>query len=89
MQNEAAVALSRAGRSSAEYEDALVVIRDAARRLRRIVDDLFLLARADAGEVPVRRDPLYLDEVVSDCIREVRSLAQARRVALSDGGLPE
>ena len=89
VQNEAAVALSRTGRSSAEHEDALVVIRAAARRLRRIVDDLFLLARADAGEVPVRRDPLYVDEVAADCVREVRSLAQARGVALSDGGLPE
>jgi signal transduction histidine kinase len=82
VQNEASRALSRAARNSDEYEDALRVVRTAAQRLRRIVDDLFLLARADAGELPVRRDPLYLDEIVAECAREVRSLAEARGARL-------
>ena len=82
VQNEASRALSRAGRSATEYEEALSVVRTAARRLRRIVDDLFLLARADAGELPVRREPLYLDELVAECAREVRSLAARRGLEL-------
>ena len=84
VQNEASLALSRPGRDSAEYEDALVVVREAARRLRRIVDDLFLLARADSGELPVRCDPVYLDEIVSECAREVRSLAEHASVRVVD-----
>ena len=80
VQNEAARVLARPARSAADYEDALAVVHAAARRLRRIVDDLFLLARADAGDVPLRREPLYLDEVVADCVREVRSLADARAI---------
>ena len=83
VQSEASRALSRRERSAAEYEDAMLVVHAAARRLRRIVDDLFLLARADAGEVPVRHDPLYLDELVEDCARQVRSIAEQRRVTVS------
>jgi two-component system, OmpR family, sensor kinase len=79
VQNEASLALLRQ-RDPVEYEDALHVVLAATRRLRHIVDDLFLLARADAGELPVRRDPVYLDDIVSGAVREVRSLAEARGV---------
>ncbi|MEO6879103.1 MAG: HAMP domain-containing sensor histidine kinase [Gemmatimonadaceae bacterium] len=89
VQNEASLALSRPGRSPAEYEEALGVVRAAARRLRRIVDDLFLVARADAGEQPLRLVPVYLDEIVADCVRDARSLADARGVHLSSDQLPE
>src|SRR6185437_8965286 len=82
VQNEASLALSRGERAPAEYAEALGVVRAAARRLRRIVDGLFLLAQADAGELPIRRDPLYVDEIVSECAREVRSLAEARGVTV-------
>ncbi|MDB4889500.1 MAG: two-component histidine kinase [Gemmatimonadetes bacterium] len=82
VQHEASLALSRPHRNPEEYEDSLSIVRDAGRRMRLIVDDLFLLASADAGEVPMRREPLYLDEVVSDCVRVVRALAQSRDIAV-------
>lgn len=88
VQNEASLALLRQ-RDPGEYEDALRVVRAATRRLRRIVDDLFLLARADAGELPVRRDAVYLDDIVSDTVREVRSLAEARGVDVTFESAPE
>ncbi len=83
VKNEATLALSRTPRTAAEYEDALVVVRAAAVRLQRIVDDLFFLSRADAGELPLRRAPLYLDELVAECVRQVRSLADARAVEIA------
>lgn len=89
VQHEASLALSRAGRDAAEYEDSLHVVRDAGRRMRRLVDDLFLLARADAGELPVRREALYLNDVVSDSARQVRSLAEARGVCVEVATMPE
>ena len=89
VQNEASRALARPERSAGEYEDAMRVVHAASRRLRRIVDDLFLLARADAGELPVRRDPLYLDEIVAECAREVRSLAEGRGAHVSVGASGE
>ena len=88
VQNEASLALFRQ-REPTEYEDALHVVLAATRRLRRIVDDLFLLARADAGELPVRRDPVYLDDIVSGAVREVRSLAEARGVDVTVESAPE
>jgi heavy metal sensor kinase len=82
VQHEASLALSRPHRDPEEYEDSLSIVRDAGRRMRLIVDDLFLLASADAGEVPMRREPLYLADVVSDCARVVRALAQSRDIAV-------
>jgi signal transduction histidine kinase len=80
LRTEADVTLSRPHRTEAEYRDSVAVMRDSARRLGRIVDDLFLLARADAGHLPIRREPLYLEEVVDDAARAVRVLAQERGV---------
>ncbi len=82
IQSETSRALSGVQRNPAEYADALEVVRDAGHRLRRIVDDLFLLARADAGELPVQRVRLYLDEVIADSARSVQSLAEARNVRM-------
>lgn len=89
VQHEASLALSQSGREAAEYEDSLRVVRDAGRRMRRLVDDLFLLARADAGELPVRHEALYLNDVVSESARQVRSLAEARGVCVEVTPMPE
>ena len=48
--SEADVALSQK-RSPDEYEESLGVIKDEARRLSLLVDDMLDLARADAGEI--------------------------------------
>lgn len=74
------IALARATRPEEEYRDTLRVISSEGRRLSRIVDDLFLLARADGGQQPVRKAPLYLEELLEDCARSARALGAARRV---------
>jgi heavy metal sensor kinase len=83
MRGEADIALSRDERSAAEYREALAVIGDEGRRLSSVVNDLFLLARADAGQAPLRRGELYLDELAAECVRAVRSLAMQRRIGVS------
>jgi len=82
VQNESSVALGRVERSTSEYQDALQVIRSAGRRMARIVDDLFLLARADTGDLPIRAEPLYLNDLITECAREARTLAAARDLRL-------
>ena len=77
---EADVTLSRPHREEREYRESFTIVRDAAGRLARIVDDLFLLARSDAGDVAHRPDHVYLDELVHDVIRGIRSVAQQRGV---------
>jgi signal transduction histidine kinase len=83
---ETDVTLSREHRTEDEYRASISVMRDAARRLSRIVDDLFLLARADAGHLVMHREPLYLEELVHDATRGVQAVADQRgvRVALAD-----
>lgn len=72
---EAEVALSREARSTEEYRESLSIVHDEGRRLTRVVEDLFMLARADAGQYQPEFASFYLDETLSDCVRAVRSLA--------------
>lgn len=76
----AAVALQQPRRDESEYRQSLEIIEEQAARLSRIVDDMFTLARADAGNYPVRATPMYLDEVVEEVARAERVLAQTRDV---------
>jgi two-component system, OmpR family, sensor kinase len=80
VRTEADVTLSREHRTEEDYRGSVAIIRDAAQRLTRIVDDLFLLSRADSGHLVTRRDTLYLEEVVHHATRAVRSVAQQRGV---------
>ena len=83
------VALARSDRDSVELTDALQIMRGEGRRLARIVDDLLLLSRADAGQLPLRPEPLYLEELLYDCARAARGLASARRITLDAPDAPE
>ncbi len=80
VRTEADVTLSREHRTEVEYRESVTVIQDAARRLTRIVDDLFLLSRADSGHLVMRREPLDLEELVQEATRAVRSVASERGV---------
>lgn len=82
LRGEADVALSQKDRPSAEYRETLGVLRDAARGLGQIVEDLFTLARVDAGTFPVVKIRFYLDELLSDCVRSTRALAAAKNIRL-------
>ena len=83
VRTEADITLSRDHRTESEYRASVTVIQDAARRLTRIVDDLFLLSRVDSGHVVVRREPLYLEELLHSTTRAVRSVAALRSVDVS------
>ena len=80
LRTEADVTLARASRSEAEYRASFAVMQDAARRLTRIVDDLFLIARADAGHLVLRAEDIYLEEVVLGAVRGIRPIAEQRGV---------
>jgi heavy metal sensor kinase len=80
LRTETEVTLAREHRDEGEYRESLEVMRDAANRLGRVVDDLFLLARADAGHLVPHRDAVYLDEVVHGATRALRTLADRRQV---------
>ncbi len=83
------VTQERAQRSEEEYREALSVIGDQIRRLTRIVEDMFLLARADAGRLPLRPRPFYLDELLVETARAAAILAQPANVAIDLGAMAE
>lgn len=72
---ESEVVLSQKSRTPEEYRESLAIVHDEGRRLTRIVEDLFTLARADAGQHPLTLTNFYLDETIAECVRSVRSLA--------------
>lgn len=64
------------------YRDTLASIGEQCDRLTSLVNGLLLLARADAGELEVRREPLDLGAVVADVAEMFEPLAEERGVSL-------
>ena len=83
------VTLDGRDRREEEYRDALAVVAEQMQRLSRIVDDMFTLARADVGGLPMDRGPLYVDELVAECVRETKVLAAPKGVGVDWGGASE
>jgi heavy metal sensor kinase len=80
---EADVALSQASRSPEDYRESLDILRAEAKRLKHIVEDLFTLARADAGQYPLTLTDFYLDELITECSRSLRTLAAAKQITIN------
>jgi two-component system, OmpR family, sensor kinase len=83
------VTLEQPRRDEGEYRDTLKVIGDQARRLSRIVEDMFTLARADAGRLPLRRSSFYLDELLAETARAATVLAVPKGVSVELPPAPE
>lgn len=67
LQGNAEVALAR-DRSAEELRQVIESSIDHYRRLRKISDDLLLLARIDAGENILARDTIKLDQLIDDVV---------------------
>jgi signal transduction histidine kinase len=82
VRSRAEVALQRP-RDRGEYEDTLRGIERESTRVGRIVEDLLTLARADAGERPIERQRVFLDDIVLDTAEAAKALASRRQVRIS------
>ncbi len=79
--------LRRAGVPAATRGEAVVEAEEEAARMGRLVSDLLLLARADAGEPSsLQREPVDLAELVGEVVEQARPRIDARRVALATHG---
>src|SRR5215469_7828725 len=89
LRGETEVTLSRPDRTPEEYRETLAILRDESQRLAHIIEDLFTLTRADAGEYPLKLRELYLDELAGDLLRRTRSLALSKGISLTSSIQPE
>jgi signal transduction histidine kinase len=82
----AQVTLAKDQRSDAEYRESTTIVAEQAARLTRLVDAMFLLSRADAGGRPLCTEPIYLDELVGECVRGLSVIGSSRQVRLETAG---
>jgi heavy metal sensor kinase len=69
-----------------EYRASLDTCQRAADRMRGVVEGLLTLARADAGEVALRHEPVSLRHLVQDVEALMRPLAAKRQIHLDTTG---
>lgn len=82
IQTAAEVTLQRETREAWEYREALTIVHGQSGRLKRMVEDMLVLARADAGGYRLTRLLLYVDEIVAECVRAVSVVAAVRNIQL-------
>jgi heavy metal sensor kinase len=82
LKTELELALRRA-RSTEELEAAIRSAAEDTERLSRIADDLLLLARAEQGRVPLRREPVDVADVLETVAGRFQSRAQSEQRDLS------
>jgi heavy metal sensor kinase len=83
------VTLQREERETTEYRDALTIVERQSLRLTRIVEDLFVLARADAEGLTLRVSEFYLDELLTEIARDAAMLAARKGLLLEPNLFPE
>ena len=69
-------------RSAEEYRKTLSDFGDEFKKLTRIVEGLFTLSMADAGQLQLMSEPLYINEVLEEACALVTSRALAKKIAI-------
>ncbi|HEV2299603.1 MAG TPA: ATP-binding protein [Candidatus Acidoferrales bacterium] len=69
-------------RAPEEYQRALEVIDSELKKMSRIVEGLFTLAMADAGQLRLLREPLYLNEVLEEACVLATPRARTKGIAI-------
>lgn len=89
MSTAAGVTLKKEHRAEEEYREALQIVAEQTRRLSRIVNDMFMLARADSGQYPLRKRPLYLNDLLEEVARAGMVLAGDRSASVELANVSE
>ncbi len=64
-------------------EESMEVIQDEMERMSRLLGDLLLLARADTGGLPLRHEPVELDNILIEVYRQVSRIEKPVTVELT------
>jgi two-component system, OmpR family, sensor kinase len=82
MHTAAGVTLKQPHRNEGEYREAIEMLNEQTRRLSRIVKDMFILARADAGRYPLTKATLYLDDLLEEVTNAGSVLASDKNITV-------
>ncbi|MCU1220350.1 MAG: hypothetical protein JWN42_1547 [Candidatus Angelobacter sp.] len=74
--------LTEQERSPQEYRNALRIIDGELAALTRIVEGLFTLSMADAGQLRLSLEPLYLDEVLDEACGVAAPVARRKNIRI-------
>jgi heavy metal sensor kinase len=85
MRGDIEIALRRE-RTAEEYQRVLTSNLEEIVRLSRLVEDLLTLARADAGRLELRREPIDLDELCQRMVEYISPLAHQKGQTLGYDG---
>jgi heavy metal sensor kinase len=77
----------RRERSAGQYRESHLALLAEIQRLSRMAEHLLLLARADAGALPLRRDELEVRELLEEIIERWRPAAREKGLRI-DSDLP-
>ena len=81
LRGETELLLSRP-RSTGEYEQALHIIESELKTMSRIVEGLFTLSMADAGQLKFAPEPVCVDDVLEESIALAAPLAVSRGIRI-------
>jgi len=70
-------------RTAEEYRETLCVFDDEFKKLTRIVEGLFTLSMADAGQLHLVCEPLYINEVLEEACALVNYRARAKNIRIA------
>jgi len=88
IKGEIEVAL-RSERTIEEYQDTLVSILEEIDRMSRIVEDLLLIAKADAKEIIIEKKKIKLNDILNELCEQLSIFAEAKNVELHYENLPD
>ena len=69
-------------RTAEEYQKTLVVFDDELKKLTRMVEGLFTLSMADAGQLHLESEPMYINEVLEEACALVSSRARKKGISI-------
>ncbi len=80
--SETQTALARP-RSAEDYRETVEACLEAAQQMRRLTESLLQLARFDAGQEPMQREPLDLADLARTCADRIRPIAVEHGLSLT------
>lgn len=76
-------------RTPAEYHQALEIVDSENRFMTRLVEELLTLARMDAGQVNLKREPVDLSDLALEITERFEPIAAQKGIHILTGDLPE